>query len=171
MGVLTIGVNLTRTYTIPKDRKIAFSNFTCSSNSPLLHLCPCENFPFLYTYSLFVEISIPWVLSWNFITFLFSSCNFLEFFVGEFLFYLQVFFFIIMHIVKVYSFQLRIGYVILTQLKGFTNCIYSYFFYWRYVLKDVFHFSLLLEHFHFSIGLFSIFNVSQLINNFYVVIF
>lgn len=37
---------------------------------------------------------------------------------GEFLFYLQVSFFITMHIVEVYSFQLKIGYVILTQLKG-----------------------------------------------------
>lgn len=89
---------------------------------------------------------------------------------GEFLFYLQVFFFITMHIVKVYSLQLRIGYVILTQLKGFTNCIYSYFFYWRYVLKDVFISLCSWNIFIFRMAYFE-FSMFHIINNFYVVIF
>ncbi len=81
---------------------------------------------------------------------------------GGFVFYLQLFFFIAMHIVKVYSFKLKIGSMILTQLMGSHQLHIFLLLLLKVFFQDGFQSSLLLEHFHSSNGLFCIFSIAQL---------
>jgi hypothetical protein len=110
LGVVATCMNLIRTYTIPKDCNLTFSNSTCFGNSPLFFFCLLRIFHFC--------IHIPCLLKFPFnefypkvlkkrnngLVYCLKGVIYWDFWWVGFNFIYNFIFFIAMHIVKVYSF-------------------------------------------------------------------